>query len=640
MTRNTDSRTVAARRVPLVALVVAVSLATSPAAAQEAPAADLSGYEYGWHIVRPGENLHFITRKYLGDKLLWRENWTLNPQIEDPDRLTPGQRINVLIERRDSVPTALLRSIAGRVEGKPAPISWSPAQELDLMLEEDGLRTGTRASTEMEFSDGTRVRMTEDSVLYLRRSGRRLIGLPPQAVEIVEGQAEVAAKRPAGSDQSIEILVAGTRAVSRPDATGVAQTRARRTETDGAAVMVYEGGGEVESGGQKVAVARGMGTAVEQGKPPAPPEKLLPAPAELRPEPGTRLTHNGVELVWQPVAGAAGYTAELCSDPDCARLVERRAGLQTTSWKPSPPATGEYFWRVTAVSASGLDGYPSPGAALAVLGGPDRRGPTGSLTIAGRQLRFGPRLLVDENVRIVPQLADAESGVAGWQPVVDGAEVSRQRWDGPWADGTYKVAVRATDRAGNSAVIAADEEIVVDALPPVISVGGHDRQGGAPRGRDRSRCGWLPQATWRWSAVTQCRWVRKAQRRWLRQGWNWLEVSADGRQWNPLIASGSEAAAEVARARYRLPPAPAAMTVGGDDPQLLVRSADGSPLLAPDGSEIGAVLRVRVQDAGAGVAWVELRADATEAGALTLSAEAADALDHRQQLSWSATAAR
>ena len=321
MTPMGEPKSVAALGRAFVVLLAVAALAQPPAAAQEALSSDLSAYDRGSHIVRPGENLHFITRKYLGDKLLWRENWKLNPQIEDPDKLTPGQRIEVLIERRDSVPTARLRSIAGRVEGKPAPIPWNPARELDLMLEEDGVRTGNRASTELEFSDGTRVTMTEDSVVYLRRTGRRLVGLPPQAVEIVEGQAEVAAKRPAGSDESIEILVAGTRAVSRPDPAGVAQTRARRTGEDGAAVMVYEGGSEVESGGQKVEVGRGMGTAVERGKPPAPPEKLLPAPTELRPEPGSRLTFNGFELAWLPVAGAAAYTADLCGDVDCARLV-------------------------------------------------------------------------------------------------------------------------------------------------------------------------------------------------------------------------------------------------------------------------------------------------------------------------------
>jgi hypothetical protein len=627
------------RATALTGLVLAAILAPA-LVAQEPASPDISRYDRGWHIVRPGENLHFITRKYLGDKFLWRENWKLNPQIEDPDVLEPGQRIDVLIEQDDSVPTARLRSVAGRVDGKPAPIPWNPARELDLMLEEDGLRTGERASTEMEFQDGTRVLMTEDSVVYLRRSGRRLVGLPPRSVEIVEGQAEVAARLPAGSDLAVEILVGGTRALSRSDDIGVSKTRARRTESAGAKVMVYEGDTEVESAGQKVQVRRGMGTSVEQGEPPAPPETLLPAPSGLHPESGTRLTFNNLELAWQPVEGAASYTIELCRDAECGLLVERRVGLTEAVWAPEAPSPGDYFWRVTAVAASGLDGYPSPGASLAVLGGPDRVGPTGRLIVGGRQLRYGERLVVDENVRIEPLLEDAQSGVASWQPVIDGVEASRDRWAGPWPDGTYQLAVRAIDRAGNESVIAADEEIVVDSLPPVVSVTAHAVATLAHGGRDRSRCGWLPTAVARWSAVTQCNWLRQAQRRWLRQGWNWLEVSVDGGLWTPLIVEGSEPAEAVLGGGYRLPPAPATMTVGGAEPQLLVRSADGTALLAPGQSTGAGGLRIGVRDAGAGVERLELRVDEAEAGGLTLSVESTDALGHRQTLSWRATAAR
>ena len=124
--------------------------------------------------------------------------------------------------------------------------------------------------------------------------------------------------------------------------------------------MVYEGGGEVESGGQKVAVARGMGTSVEAGKPPAPPEKLLPAPEGLSPEPGTRIEHNELELAWRAVEGAASYTVELCADADCGLLVERRVGLAEAAWQPSPPSPGDYYWRVTAYNGSGTR-FGSPG---------------------------------------------------------------------------------------------------------------------------------------------------------------------------------------------------------------------------------------------------------------------------------------
>jgi hypothetical protein len=540
----------------------------------------------------------------------------------------------VLVERRESVPTARLRTVAGRVEGKPAPIPWSPAREQDLMLEEDGLRTGNRASTEMEFQDGTRVLMTEDSVVYLRRRGHRLTGVPPRSVEIVEGQAEVAARQPEGSDRAVEILVGGARAVSRPDEAGVAQTRARRAEDDTARVMVYEGGTDVESGGQMVAVARGMGTSVAPGKPPAPPEELLPPPGGLKPQPGARLTFNDIRFTWRAVAGAASYTAELCRDSDCAFLLERRTGLADAMWRPQPPPLGEYFWRVTAVSASGLDGYPSAGAGLSVRGGPDRTGPTGGLTVVGRQIRLGDRLVVDETVRVEPVLEDAQSGIAGWRPVIDDDEVSLERWGGPWPDGTFRVAVRATDEAGNESLIAASEEIVVDALPPEIAVSGQSEVATGPGVVGSWRCGWLERSTWRWASSGQCDWLRRARRRWLKRGWNWLEVSVDGQQWNPLLAAGSEPAQEVAGAGYQLPPAPTSVVVEGDDAQLLVRAADGSTLLPQEGATAAAGLRIRAQDAGCGVDRMELRVDEPEPGVLTLRVQASDAFGHRRELVW------
>ena len=197
--------------------------------------------------------------------------------------------------------------------------------------------------------------------------------------------------------------------------------------------------------------------------------------------------------------------------------------------------------------------------------------------------------------------------------------------------------MRATDQVGNESVIAAADEIVVDALSPVLTVSGQAVAAGDRTGRDRSRCGWLPKATWRWPSVTQCNWVRKAQRRWLRKGWNWIEVSVDGRLWNPLIAAGSEAAREVSRARYRLPSAPSTMAVNGADSQLLVRSADGSVLALPGHAATAAGLRLQVRDAGAGVERLELRVDEAEPGVLTLSVVAADALGHERELSWQAT---
>ncbi len=423
----------------------------------------------------------------------------------------------------------------------------------------------------------------------------------------MEGQAEVAAQRPAGSDDAVEILVGGTRAVSRSDADGLAHSRARHGDGGGAKVMVYEGGSEVESGGAKVEVGRGMGTSVEEGRPPKPPEELLPAPAGLLPAPGSSLQFNNVEFAWEAVADAASYTAELCLDPDCARLVDRRLALTEPAWTPPPLRRGDYYWRVTAVSASGLDGYPSAGARLAILAdGADLGAPSGRLVVAGRQLRMEGRLYVDEAVRVEPQLEDSQSGVGGWRPVIDGRETDRRRWDGPWPDGTYAATVAAFDRVGNEARLPA-VEFVVDATPPQLGARGEPSSGGVSAMPPRLR------------------------RLWLRRGRNWLEASIDGRLWLPWTVPGSPLDRELAR--RGVPGLSRLLVVNGDNPQVLVRLADGADLRPPSGPP-APMLVVWAADAGVGVERLELRLDEPVASRFAFRVTAADAFEHRRELSW------
>ncbi|MEM7356008.1 MAG: hypothetical protein AAF657_34645, partial [Acidobacteriota bacterium] len=72
-------------------------------------------------------------------------------------------------------------------------------------------------------------------------------------------------------------------------------------------------------------------------------------------------------LAWQAVRGAAAYVVEVCLDSACSQLVARAAALTEPSWHPERLPLGDLFWRVSAVSASGLDGYPSRSVPFAVL---------------------------------------------------------------------------------------------------------------------------------------------------------------------------------------------------------------------------------------------------------------------------------
>jgi hypothetical protein len=137
-------------------------------------------------------------------------------------------------------------------------------------------------------------------------------------------------------------------------------TRSRKASGEKAQVMVYGGSSVVASAGKSVNVGAGMGTEVEQGKAPQPPQKLLPAPALVEPmaEPAAEATLRA-GFAWKSVPDAASYTIEVFRDAGATQLVERATGVRETSWQARALPYGDLYWRATAVSGTGLDGFPA-----------------------------------------------------------------------------------------------------------------------------------------------------------------------------------------------------------------------------------------------------------------------------------------
>jgi len=462
--------------------IVNASLLLVPASL---PAQDLAeGLEQGTHIVRPGDTLRSITRAYLGSESLWAENWKLNPEVEDPDRLYPRQRLRVLLAPRIQRPTARLLTISGDVEGKPAPSDWDRSLQGDLMLERDGVRARRDSSTLMRFSDGTELTVKDESTVFLRVAGRTLRGAEQRSVEIVEGQADLAAVTLA-EDTKIEVVIGNTVATPTRGESGGLETRARKSSAGGAQVMMYEGAGEVEAAGAKVSVPRGMGTAVPETGPPAPPEKLLPPPQGLSPDAGGEVEIERSRFAWQPVDGAVAYTAELCRDSACAELVLLRKGLTDNAWESAGLPVGEYVWRVSAVSESGLDGYATETRkVLIVPKRDDLQPPTGRFTVEGKTVTRGGVTYHGPDLEIRFAAEDAVTGVESIDVAVDGESVEEADLLGPWETGDYEVTATAVDGAGNSGTFG-PLSVQVDADAPAVSwtIGGAELIAGevAPR---------------------------------------------------------------------------------------------------------------------------------------------------------------
>jgi hypothetical protein len=454
-------------------LAIALALAAGAAAAQSPPRPD---WQEGWHVVRPGDTLEGLAARWLGTSQHWRELARLNPDILNPDFIRPGQRIRIWVARPSAEPNAQVETVAGKVDERPQPVPWRPASRGDLLLERDGLRTFERGSTRLRFEDGSAVTLTENSLVFIRRQDApRDAPAPRREIEIEVGQADLEAPAIPGRAPEIDIVLGDAR--GRASASSGPLHARSSAERDGSSrLMIYRGAGEVAAAGERVELPEGTGTSVEPKQPPKPPEPLLAAPELATPADGAPLGLDHPVLAWRAVAGAAAYTVEVCSDRDCAELVERARLDDGLAYRLGEVAAGPRFWRVTATSASGLDGYPSPARKfepVESLGPPAPalalRDATGAEVAEGACLAEPPRVEITALDRYGAPLASAR--------VVDGRELAggESTFGGsrPW-----RIAALARDAAGRTAT-SAERGFVLDLAAPAVelpsSLAGNER---------------------------------------------------------------------------------------------------------------------------------------------------------------------
>lgn len=466
--------TTRSRRLRDLALLLAIGLCPT-AWAQEGPEPRESDTVEDYVVV-VGDTLSDITEKILGSSHLWRENWRLNPQVRDPDLLRIGQRLRIITHRELPPRTAEVREVHRTVQRRP-PEDWVASYEGDFLKKDQSLRTRAKSSASVRFDDDTILTLKEDTLVVFREMGESLRGVRSETIAIDQGTADlVAAPRRKGSSE-IKILVGDATTEMRTGRTGRNASRLSRSADDSSsAVMIYEGDSTVSSGGSSIEVGPGMGTRVADGQPPTPAERLLPRPGVRAPRSRQSFGYSNPLFRWDPVDGASAYSIEICDSPECTRILDRGTGLSSTEYRPEGVPAGAAYWRVRAVSATGLDGFPSRMSSLSITDPtPDLAAPAVEVEIAERGRWVAEdhaALAADGSLRVT--LTDDQSGV-------DDAEY---RWDeGRWrslpetglsmpsaADHTLEV--RATDRAGRSVTHRVRVDHLGPPTPPTLQIRG------------------------------------------------------------------------------------------------------------------------------------------------------------------------
>lgn len=462
-----------------VSLAVAAGAQMAPRQTQQAA----TGQEVtAWHVVRAGETMRSITALYLGSSDRWQENHRLNPEVRDPHLIVPGQRLRVLLGADLPARVALIEQLANRVESLLNPLPWQAAVAREVLRSSDAVRTFENASAELSLERHGSLIVTEESIVYLRTGSLEVERRQAAQIEIEVGQADYAADRAqpakaaAGAAKGdIEIVLGTARAAPKAGADGIVRTRARVDAAKQSQLMVYGGTSALETPGGSVALETGTGTSVAADGKAAPPERLLMAPVLTAPEVSASVQRSGATFSWQAVTGAASYLVEICADPRCAGLVQRATDIASTSWQTRGLPAGELFWRATARSASGLDGYPSDGRAVVATDvpppPPDSQPPFARVRFLGPQVTIPARFLIGRGTSIEVETGDVGgSGVEAWRAIVDGDTVAAASLGGPWATGDHSLEIEVVDGAGNR-FAHPPVAFAYDPVPPVLRWG-------------------------------------------------------------------------------------------------------------------------------------------------------------------------
>lgn len=506
---------------PAVALLAAAPISRAQMTPEKARVTESESATIGWHVVRTGENLRSITTLYLGSDRRWQENHRLNPDVADPNLIRPGDRLRVLLS--DSLPPriALLERLANRVESLLNPLPWQRAVIRELLRASDAVRTFENASAELSFSGRGSLIVTEESIVYLRAADPQVRPRDPARIEIEVGQADYALAgtfgRSTGAEDDIEIVLGSATASPTPGEDGKVHTRARMDRAKASQLMVYGGNSALSTPSGTVEVSTGMGTSIAADGAASPPERLLPSPELVAPAADGTVPISAATLTWQPVTGAAAYVGEVCLDRRCARLIERTEDILASRWQVGGLPQGRLFWRVTARSASGLDGYPSATRPLNASAAPpkpvDQQAPWARVRFLGRQVTIPERFLIGLGTTIELESGDiGDAGVDRLSLRLDGEPVAPDALAGPWAAGDHRLEVEVRDRAGNRFEHPAID-FTYDPVPPILRWGrdpsasagetqGPDAAPPIPAAQieDRTRFEWAPGPGRSWRA--------------------------------------------------------------------------------------------------------------------------------------------
>ncbi|WP_332671607.1 FecR domain-containing protein [Aromatoleum sp.] len=300
------------------------------------------------YVVRPGDNPWNLTQRYLRSIDYWPRLQKYN-RIEQPNAIPPGTVLRIPVAwLRGEPATVRVSDLNGAAElrrdGETTPLAR------DMTLSSGAvIRTGEETSVVLEFPDGSRSRIGEDSEVRVTEV-RQLNASDAQQIELqllrgrLENDVEPVGK---GGGRFRIRTPAGVAAVRGTEFRVAASDGGARAETVSGEVSLSNPRGDVR-------LRAGTGSMVVPGRAPERASALLAAPQlGTLPE---RVERLPFALPFPVVAGALRYRTQLAPRDTAAAVTSDQVGSAPEVPGHAELGDGNYVMRVRAIDERGLEG--------------------------------------------------------------------------------------------------------------------------------------------------------------------------------------------------------------------------------------------------------------------------------------------
>ncbi len=301
------------------------------------------------YTVRPGDNLITLGKKHLINPDNWKVMQSIN-QIKKPYLIPVGTVLQVpitLVKQTPASAEVILSS--GQVLIQRSISDFEPINVGDKLGAGANIITKENSKVIVQFADQSTVELGSNTSMQLDSmslySGGAMVDTK---VRLQKGQLKTYANPQHEQGNNMQVITPSAIAAVRG-------TKFRVSAEDNATTQeTLEGKVALEAANEEVMVNMGFGSKAEQGKPPKPPVKLLPAADTSQ----MKAFFNQLPVIFDmsKLNGAMGWVGEIASDKQFSSIItETESNTQQLDFGDLPD--GQYFLALRAQDQLGISGY-------------------------------------------------------------------------------------------------------------------------------------------------------------------------------------------------------------------------------------------------------------------------------------------